>query len=78
MLLTSPLIVTVGLSLTIPLSLIVQMILHGQYASLIYWFGAALIVASFLFVNHEEVKDEELMASGLLGESGFGGSFEAR
>ncbi|QDS77309.1 hypothetical protein FKW77_004616 [Venturia effusa] len=78
MLLTSPLIVTVGLSLTIPLSLIVQMVLHGQYASLIYWLGATLIVASFLFVNHEEVKDEELMASGLLGESGFGGSFEAR
>ncbi|KAE9969930.1 hypothetical protein EG328_006611 [Venturia inaequalis] len=78
MLLTSPLIVTVGLSLTIPLSLIVQIVLHGQYASLIYWFGAALIVASFLFVNHEEVKDEEMMASGLLGESGFGGSFEAR
>lgn len=29
-------------------------------------------------MNHEEVKDEEMMASGLLGESGFGGSFEAR
>jgi solute carrier family 35 protein F5 len=76
MLLTSPLITTVGLSLTIPLSLVVQMVLNGQYASLTYWFGAAMIVASFLFVNHEEVKDEEMMASGVFGESGILG--EAR
>lgn len=71
MLLTSPLIITVGLSLTIPLTLVVQMVLNGQYSSLTYWFGAVMIVASFLFINHEEVKDEEMMASGLLGQSGI-------
>lgn len=59
MLLTSPLIVTVGLSLTIPLSLIGQMVLDAQYASALYWLGAAIMVLSFLFINHEDRKDEE-------------------
>ncbi|CAG7998810.1 unnamed protein product [Penicillium olsonii] len=53
MLLTTPLVVTVGLSLTIPLSLVGQMVLQGQYASPLYWVGAAIVVLSFLVVNHE-------------------------
>lgn len=53
MLLTTPLVVTVGLSLTIPLSLIGQMVLQSQYASPLYWVGAAIVVLSFLVVNHE-------------------------
>lgn len=65
MLLTSPLIITVGLSLTIPLSLIGQMVLDGQYMSWLYWVGAAVMVLSFLFVNHEEERDE---SEGLQGE----------
>lgn len=64
MLLTSPLIVTVGLSLTIPLSLVGQMVLDKQYSSPLYWVGAAVMVVSFLFINHEDKKDEE---SGLQG-----------
>lgn len=59
MLLTSPLIVTVGLSLTIPMSLVGQMILDKQYSSPLYWVGAAIMVVSFLFINHEDKKDEE-------------------
>lgn len=59
MLLTSPLIVTVGLSLTIPLSLVGQMILDRQYSSGWYWVGAAITLLSFIFINHEEKKDEE-------------------
>ena len=59
MLLTSPLIVTVGLSLTIPLSLVGQMVLDAQYASALYWLGAAIMVLSFLFINREDRKDEE-------------------
>ncbi|KAF2646395.1 vacuolar membrane protein [Massarina eburnea CBS 473.64] len=59
MLLTSPLIVTVGLSLTIPLSLVGQMVLDKQYSSPLYWVGAALMVLSFVFINHEDKKDEE-------------------
>lgn len=58
MLLTSPLIVTVGLSLTIPCSLVGQMVLDSQYASALYWVGAAIMVLSFLFINHEDGKDE--------------------
>jgi hypothetical protein len=53
MLLTTPLIVTVGLSLTIPLSLVGQIILQGQYASALYWIGASIVVFSFLLVNRE-------------------------
>jgi solute carrier family 35 protein F5 len=59
MLLTSPLIVTVGLSLTIPLSLVGQIVLDAQYASIWYWVGAAIVVLSFVFINHEDRKDEE-------------------
>ena len=58
MLLTSPLVVTVGLSLTIPLSLIGQIILNGQSSSATYWIGAGVVFLSFIFINHES-KDEE-------------------
>jgi len=58
MLLTSPLIVTVGLSLTIPLSLVGQIVLDGQYASIWYWVGAAIVVLSFIFINREDRRDE--------------------
>jgi solute carrier family 35, member F5 len=57
MLLTSPLIVSVGLSLTIPLSLIGQMVLDAQYSSALYWVGAAIMFMSFIFINREEQKD---------------------
>jgi solute carrier family 35 protein F5 len=69
MLLTSPLVVTVGLSLTIPLSLVGQMVLHGLYSGLTYWLGASIVLLSFVFINHEESKDEEaemLQESGIL------------
>ena len=59
-LLTSPIVVTVGLSLTIPLSLVGQVVLNSQTASPIYWVGALIVVLSFIFVNHEEKKDEHL------------------
>ena len=53
MLLTTPLVVTVGLSLTIPLSLVGQIILQAQYASPLYCVGATIVFLSFLVVNHE-------------------------
>ena len=58
MLLTTPLVVTVGISLTIPLSLIGEMIQYGQYSSFIYWIGAAVMFVSFAFINHESHEDE--------------------
>ncbi|KIW03876.1 hypothetical protein, variant [Verruconis gallopava] len=57
MLLTSPLIVTVGLSMTIPLALLGQMVLDSQYSSIWYWLGAAIVFGSFIFINNEESKD---------------------
>jgi solute carrier family 35 protein F5 len=60
MLLTTPLVVTVGLSLTIPLSLIGEMIQYEQYSSWIYWIGAGIVFLSFVFVNHESKEEEEL------------------
>ncbi|KAL0263708.1 hypothetical protein SLS55_002689 [Diplodia seriata] len=59
MLLTgSPLVVTVGLSMTIPCSLIGQILINGQTSHWAYWIGAIVVLASFIFVNHEEVKEE--------------------
>jgi solute carrier family 35, member F5 len=58
MILTSPLVVTVGLSLTIPLSLVGEMIIQGRFESWVYWVGAGIVVGSFLFVDGEERKDE--------------------
>ncbi len=57
-LLTSPLVVSVGLSLTIPLSLIGQMLLDSQYSSLVYWVGAGIVFLSFVFINHESKEDD--------------------
>ncbi|KAI1104896.1 hypothetical protein F4804DRAFT_169755 [Jackrogersella minutella] len=59
MLLTTPLVVTVGLSLTIPLSLIGEMIQYAQYSSFVYWIGAAIVLVSFIFINHESRDDED-------------------
>lgn len=59
MLLTTPLVVTVGLSMTIPLSLIGQIVLNTQYSSALYWVGALIVLLSFLFVNHESKEEDE-------------------
>ncbi|KAL2760546.1 hypothetical protein ACRALDRAFT_1059665 [Sodiomyces alcalophilus JCM 7366] len=69
MLLTTPLVVTVGLSLTIPLSLVGEMIQYGQYSTLLYWIGAAVVVVSFLFINHESQDNgmEEVEVGGAMG-----------
>lgn len=64
MLLTSPLVVTVGLSLTIPLSLVGQILLDKQYAGVWYWVGAVVVVCSFVFINREERADEEGLQGG--------------
>ena len=58
MLLTSPLVVTVGLSLTIPLSLVGQMIEYSQNSSVSYWIGAFIVLLSFVIVNHESSQEE--------------------
>jgi solute carrier family 35, member F5 len=59
---TSPLIVTIGLSLSIPLSIVGQFFLNNQSATLSYFFGAVVVFAAFIFINHEsqpEIVSEE-------------------
>lgn len=75
MVFTSPLVVTVGLSLTIPLSLIGEMIIQGRFESWVYWAGAMIVVGSFVFVERAEKHEEEEVeaatgASEELGEPG--------
>lgn len=57
-LMTSPLVVSVGLSATIPLSMLGEVILHHRYASPIYLLGAALVGYSFYAINVREHEDE--------------------
>ncbi|KAL6878951.1 hypothetical protein J3F83DRAFT_711715 [Trichoderma novae-zelandiae] len=65
MLLTTPLVVTVGLSLTIPLSLIGEMVQYQQYSSFVYWIGAAVVFVSFVFVNHETREEDTGKVAGV-------------
>ena len=64
MLLTSPLIVTVGLSLTIPLSLFGQIIINSQTSSAMYWIGAAIVFLSFVFINYESKENRDVTGTG--------------
>jgi len=51
MLMTSPLIVTMGLSLSIPLALLGDFIFKGQLKGVFYWFGAIMVLIGFTAVN---------------------------
>jgi len=51
MLMTSPLIVTMGLSLSIPLALLGDFLFKGHLKGLIYWLGAILVLIGFSVVN---------------------------
>lgn len=55
-LLVSPVVATAGLSLTIPLSMIADLILHHQAFNALYIVGAALTAIGFLFVNTNPVE----------------------
>ncbi len=47
------------MSLTIPLSLVGEMIIQGRFESWVYWVGAFIVVGSFIFVDREEKEDEQ-------------------
>ena len=60
MLLTSPLTVTVGLCLTIPLALICDIFFKFKLNSTIYFLGAFLVCFSFYWINkNEQIESEE-------------------
>ncbi|KAF9581782.1 hypothetical protein BGW38_001081 [Lunasporangiospora selenospora] len=67
MLMTSPLVVTLGLSLTIPLALLGDVVGYGRVLGLGYWIGAALVLGGFFGVNgvalserNEQEREEEV------------------
>ncbi|GME77495.1 unnamed protein product [Ambrosiozyma monospora] len=57
-LLTSPLTVTVGLSLTIPVAMVLEFVIKRQINSWVYMLGAFLICFSFYYINKSEQLDE--------------------
>ena len=61
MLKTTPLVVTVGLSLTIPVAVAGDFLL-GRTVKLMSLFGAFLVLGSFIVVGLEDSKNEEALA----------------
>lgn len=56
-LLTSPLTVTVGLSLTIPLAMVGDWFIKGFQVNVWYLFGAVIVTIGFLVINKDEKED---------------------
>ncbi|KAM5564642.1 hypothetical protein ABKV19_018954 [Rosa sericea] len=48
---TSPLVATLGMSLTIPLAMVADMVIHGRRYSAIYIFGCIQVFAGFVMAN---------------------------
>lgn len=59
MLLTSPLTVTVGLCLTIPVAMVFDIVFKFKLNSPVYFLGAVLVCLSFYFINKNEKEDSE-------------------
>lgn len=60
MLLTTPLVATVGLGITIPLALFGQIIMGQKVGGFLYFLGAAMVLGGFALVNLEEKRDVEV------------------
>ncbi|PQQ20996.1 putative vacuolar membrane protein YML018C-like [Prunus yedoensis var. nudiflora] len=48
---TSPLVATLGMSLTIPLAMVADMVIHGRHFSAVYIFGCIQVFAGFVMAN---------------------------
>ncbi|KAJ6796073.1 putative vacuolar membrane protein [Iris pallida] len=48
---TTPLIATLGMSLTIPLAMVADMVIHGRHYSAVYILGSAQVFAGFVIAN---------------------------
>ncbi|KAI8344635.1 hypothetical protein BC941DRAFT_508166 [Chlamydoabsidia padenii] len=59
MLMTSPLVVTLGITLTVPLALIGDIILKHILPGVQYLVGACLVVAGFFLVNIDSLQDDQ-------------------
>jgi len=58
MLLTTPLLATIGLSLTIPLAMIADTILHHKSFTVLYIIGVLLVIVGFITVSFAPKKNE--------------------
>lgn len=59
MLMTTPLVVTVGLAGSIPLSMLGDMIINARVGSLLYFAGAGLVCWSFVVINRQEQDESD-------------------
>ncbi|KAB2619045.1 transporter-like [Pyrus ussuriensis x Pyrus communis] len=48
---TTPLVATLGMSLTIPLAMVADMFIHGRHYSVVYILGSAQVFAGFVIAN---------------------------
>lgn len=48
---TTPLVATLGMSLTMPLAMVADMVIHGRHYSAIYIFGCLQVFAGFIIAN---------------------------
>ncbi|XP_020528202.1 uncharacterized vacuolar membrane protein YML018C isoform X2 [Amborella trichopoda] len=48
---TTPLVATLGMSLTIPLAMVADMVIHGRHFSAVYILGSAQVFAGFVIAN---------------------------
>ncbi|CAH9084123.1 unnamed protein product [Cuscuta epithymum] len=51
---TTPLVATLGMSLTIPLAMVADMVIHGRHYSAIYILGSTQVFAGFVIANLSE------------------------
>lgn len=51
---TTPLVATLGMSLTIPLAMVADILIHGRYFSAIYILGSVQVFAGFVIANLSE------------------------
>ncbi|KAI9487528.1 MAG: hypothetical protein EXX96DRAFT_593613 [Benjaminiella poitrasii] len=68
MLMTSPLVVTLGISLTIPLALVGDVVFKHFMPGIQYAIGATLVVAGFLIVNIMTLSDVEEKARSIIND----------
>ncbi|KAG0616274.1 hypothetical protein M758_5G103600 [Ceratodon purpureus] len=57
---TNPLVATLGMSLTIPLAMLADMVVHGRHYDFIYILGSAQVFAGFVIANLTERFSEKL------------------
>jgi len=48
---TTPLVATLGMSLTIPLAMVADMVIHGRHYSAVYILGSVQVFAGFVIAN---------------------------